>query len=87
MNYNKLLTSMTKKEPGCGTYVVAIIIVLAFAFGLACLNAWIAMLLWNWVLVDYLAIAPAMGFWPMFGLIELCSILFKTHNFNTNTDN
>jgi hypothetical protein len=25
-----------------------------------------------------------MTFWPMWGLVELCSILFKTHNYNSN---
>lgn len=84
MNYNKILSTMTNKEPGPLAYIIAIILIFGFAFGIVCLQAWIAMLLWNWVLVDYLAIMPRMEFWPMWGLVELCSILFKTNNFGSN---
>ena len=86
MNYNRLLNSMTEKEPGCGMYLFAIIIIVAFAFGISCLIAWIGMLLWNWVMPIIWVDAPTMSFWPMWGLVELCSILFKTHNFSTNTE-
>ena len=84
MNYNKLFNTMTNKGLSPLAHIIAIILIIGFAFGVICLQAWIAMLLWNWVLVDYLAIMPRMEFWPMWGLVELCSILFKTHNFNSD---
>ena len=88
MNYNKLLNAMTKKEDdlGCGAYFVAFLIVVAIIFAFSFLNAWVAMLLWNWVMPLIWAGAPVMAFWPMWGLVELCSILFKNQNFNSNTD-
>ena len=86
MNYNKFLNTMTKDEPGCGAYIIAIIILIALAFGLSCLYAWVGMLLWNWVMPIIWAGAPVMTFWPMWGLLELCGLLFKTHNFNSNNN-
>ena len=85
MNYNKLLDSMTKKDEnlGCGTYLVAFLVAIAILFAFSCLNAWVAMLLWNWVMPMIWAEAPVMAFWPMWGLVELCSILFKSKNFDT----
>ena len=53
-------------------------------FRFSCLYAWVGMLLWNWVMPMIWASAPVMTFWPMWGLLELCSILFKTHNYNSN---
>ena len=87
MNYNKLLDSMTKKDEnlGCGTYLVAFLIVVAILFAFSCLNAWVAMLLWNWVMPMIWVEAPIMSFWPMWGLVELCSILFKSKNFDTGS--
>lgn len=74
-NLNKLLPQ--KEEAGCATLIVAFIFVIALAFGISCLYAWIGMLLWNWVMPIIWASAPVMEFWPMWGLVELCSILFK----------
>lgn len=82
-NFDKLFRQ--EEKAGCGTYLVVIIFVLAIAFGLSCLYAWIGMMLWNWVMPMIWAGAPVMTFWPMWGLYELCSILFKSHNSNTNT--
>lgn len=71
-----------------GVAILAIIgvVICAFAcvFGLMCLRGWLAMLLWNWVVVG-LFHAPALSFWMAFGLSWLCSLLFKgtkhiTHN-------
>lgn len=64
-------------EPGCGTYLLIILLTIALVFGISCLYAWIAMLLWNWVMPIIWVEAPVMTFWPMWGLVELCSILFK----------
>ena len=84
MNYN---FNKFDKDEGCLTLIFIIVFAIAIAFGISCLYAWCGMLLWNWVLVDTLAIAPVIEFWPMWGLVELCSILFKTHNFNNNNNN
>jgi hypothetical protein len=64
-----------------GVAVLAIIGIvigaLAWAFGMMCLQAWVVMLLWNWVAVGLFG-APALGFWMAFGLSWLCSLLFKS---------
>ena len=76
-----------RDDVGCATYIVMIIFLIALAFGLSCLYAWVGMLLWNWVIVGELGLfATKIGFWPMWGLVELCSILFKTHNYNSNKE-
>jgi hypothetical protein len=51
--------------------------VVAVYFGVMCLNAWLVMLLWNWVAVGLFG-APVLGFWLAFGLSCLCSLLFKS---------
>ena len=82
-NFNKLLAQ--KEEIGCATLIVAVIFIIAIAFGISCLYAWIGMMLWNWVMPMIWASAPVMTFWPMWGLYELCSILFKARvNIDTN---
>ena len=76
-----------KNDVGLSAYILAVIFVLALAFGISCLYTWVGMLLWNWVIVGELGLfATKIGFWPMWGLVELCSILFKTHNYNSNND-
>lgn len=86
MSYN--FSNLNKNnDDGCAVIIIGFIIVLALAVGLSFLYAWIGMLLWNWVMPIIWTGAPVMTFWPMWGLLELCSILFKTHNFNPNTDN
>lgn len=45
-------------------------------FGVMCLMAWLVMLLWNWIAVDLYDV-PALTFWTAFGLLWLCSLLFK----------
>lgn len=76
-----------KNDVGLGAYILAVIFILALAFGISCLFAWFGMLLWNWVIVGELGLfATKIGFWPMWGLIELCGLLFKTHNYNSNND-
>lgn len=85
MNYMDKFTN--KDTDGCATVIVMAIILIALAVGFSFLYAWLGMLLWNWVMPIIWAGAPVMTFWPMWGLMELCSILFKSHNFNTNTNN
>lgn len=49
---------------------------LGVAFGLWCLQAWLVMLLWNWVIVSLFG-APALTFWLSFGLVWLFHLLTK----------
>jgi hypothetical protein len=57
--------------------ILIIIGALAYVFGMMCLQAWLVMLLWNWVAVS-LFNAPMLTFWVAFGLRWLCSLLFKS---------
>ena len=61
----------------------AVLAVIAFiigfvgvAFGLWCLQAWLVMLLWNWVIVSLFG-APVLTFWLSFGLVWLFHLLTK----------
>ena len=61
----------------------AVLAVIAFiigfggvAFGLWCLQAWLVMLLWNWVAVSLFG-APVLTFWLSFGLVWLFHLLTK----------
>ena len=69
------------EEYSVGVAILAIIGIvicaIAWCFGVMCLQAWIVMLLWNWIAVDLFG-APALGFWMAFGLRWLCSLLFKS---------
>ncbi len=63
--------------------VFAVIAVIAFiigflgvTFGLWCLQAWLVMLLWNWVAVTLFG-APVLTFWLSFGLVWLFHLLTK----------
>ena len=85
MNYDFDKLFKQEQKVGCGVYIIAIILALAIAFGLSCFYAWIGMLLWNWVMPMIWASAPVMTFWPMWGLYELCSILFKPHNISSSS--
>ena len=49
---------------------------LGVAFGLWCLQAWLVMLLWNWVMVTLFNL-PALTFWLSFGLVWLFQLLTK----------
>ena len=84
MNYDFDKLFDKKDDIGCLGVIGMIILVLAIAFGLSCLYAWLGMLLWNWVMPMIWASAPVMTFWPMWGLLELCGLLFKSHNYNSN---
>lgn len=82
---NKLFESDFVKDNGCLGIIIVFIVAIVIAIGLSFLQAWVAMLLWNWVMPMIWAGAPVMTFWPMWGLVELCSILFKNHSFESNT--
>ena len=58
--------------------IIGIVIgAIAWCFGVMCLQAWLVMLLWNWVAVNLFG-APVLSFWMAFGLRWLCSLLFKS---------
>ena len=84
-NFNNLLKD--KNDIGYGTLIVTCIIIIGVAFGLSCLYAWIGMLLWNWIMPMLWTCAIEMSFWPMWGLIELCRILFRPVRWSTNNNN
>lgn len=57
--------------------VIAFIVgFLGMAFGLWCLQAWLVMLLWNWVMVTLFNL-PVLSFWLSFGLVWLFHLLTK----------
>jgi hypothetical protein len=59
---------------GCGWVILAVLITLALAFGIMCLEAWVFMLLLNW-LVPLVVSGFAISFWQSFGLILLLDIV------------
>jgi peptidoglycan biosynthesis protein MviN/MurJ (putative lipid II flippase) len=65
-----------KEDWGCGTWLLVVVLILAIAFALLCLEAWFVMLLWNAVIPLIWATAPTLGFWAAMGLLLLCHILF-----------
>lgn len=72
---NKFLTN-TYDDYGCGVFILALILVLALAFGLFCLNAWLVMFLWNAVVCALWVAAPALTFWQSFGLVLMIRLAF-----------
>ena len=57
--------------------LLIIVLVLGCLFGLFCLEAWIAMLLWNACLVGAIGSVSAVSFWQMAGIMMLFNALFK----------
>lgn len=69
-----------------GTFL-AIILVIALAFGLVCLEAWIGMVIFNWV-IGLFGVAFALTFWQAFGICILLSFIgsfFKSSSSNSST--
>lgn len=57
--------------------VIAFVIgFLGVAFGLLCLQAWVVMNLWNWIMVSLFNL-PVLTFWLSFGLMWLFQLLTK----------
>lgn len=75
----KIVNAWKKYPVGIAILAIIGIIIgaLAQTFGVMCLQAWLVMLLWNWIAVDLFG-APVLGFWVAFGLRWLCSLLFKS---------
>lgn len=72
---------------GCLACIFVIVIALAFAFGVLCLEGWLLMLLWNAVIPCIFIGAPTLQFWWAVGLMLICSILFKSSSgFKNNKD-
>ena len=63
------------KNSGCGTIIAIIFGIILLAFALSCLQAALALWLWNAIVVVAFN-APALSFWQMFGLIWLIHIFF-----------
>lgn len=60
---------------GCGMIILIVIVALALIFGAMCLEAWIFMLLWNWIAPIFWATAPHLGFWVSFGAMMLFNLI------------
>ena len=56
--------------------VITVILVLALVAAGIALSSAIVMWLWNWIAVGLFS-APVIGFWKGFGILALCSFLFK----------
>lgn len=56
--------------------ILTILIIIGLAFGLAALEVWICMLLWNGVLCAVFTVIPTISFWQMWGLSILITLLF-----------
>lgn len=50
--------------------------VILLAFGVSLFNAWIIMILWNYVIPDLFNL-PELTFWKTFGLCVLIELFFK----------
>jgi hypothetical protein len=77
---DKMVDAWESYETGLAILLCIGIIVgaLAYTFGMMCLQAWLVMLLWNWIAVQLFG-APILTFWVAFGLRWLCVLLFKSH--------
>jgi hypothetical protein len=62
--------------------IALILVVLALAFGIVCFEAWIGMLLFNWV-AGLFGCAFALTFWQAFGicvLLDFVGSFFRTNS-------
>jgi len=64
--------------------IIAVISVIILAFLLDLLLAWPFMLLWNWLMPMIFGLTT-LTFWQSFGLMLLCSFLFKGNSSNTSS--
>ena len=67
----------TYEEKGCVAAIAAVLILLALAFGIICLEALVVMALWNSCLVPAVTVLNEVGFWQMWGIMVVCNSLFK----------
>lgn len=59
--------------------IIGVIAIFALAIGLAALEAYVIMLLANWIFAQ-VAINVHLSFWVTWGIIILCNMLFKSHS-------
>lgn len=57
-------------------WIIGIILILGFAFGVLCLESWLIMLLWNATLPAVFSGVTAIGFWQSVCINLLATILF-----------
>ena len=62
-----------------------IVLVIAILFLAASFEAWLLMLLWNWVVPMLFVGAKTLTFWGAFGVMLLCDILFGSVKVITHT--
>lgn len=53
-----------------------VLFALAIVFGIMCLEAWVIMLLWNWLMPLIFTDIVQFTFWQMFGICLLVDLLF-----------
>lgn len=53
-----------------------VVLILALAFGVFCLESWLVMLLWNAIIPNIFVGVGAISFWWAAGIKLLCSLLF-----------
>lgn len=70
------MSRWNKEDIGCFGWLLIVVFALALIFGVACFEAWILMLLWNWIMPILFPTLPTIGFWLAFGIMMLCNILF-----------
>lgn len=62
-----------------------VVLVIAILFLVASFEAWILMLLWNWIVPMLFVGAKTLTFWGAFGVMLLCDILFGSVRVITHT--
>lgn len=65
---------MRNLDGGCVTVLLGLIAILVIAIAIAAFEAWIFMLLWNWLAVAYFS-APVLEFLPAWGILILLNII------------
>ena len=76
MNWNKY-TALEK--------LIAVIIILAFAFGALCLVSWLGMLLWNAIVPSLIGLGT-ITFWQAMGIKLMITFIFTPLHFKFNND-
>lgn len=71
-------------KTGCLTSVVIAFATFIIAFIFSLIFAWPFMLLWNW-LIPVIFGLTTITFWQAFGLMVLCSFLFKGSTVSTSS--
>ena len=84
---NKISEIWNNNSTGEAIFIIVTgtVVAVAIEFGRRCLQAWLVMLLWNWVAVGLFG-APVLSFWIAFGLRWLCGLLFKSKSNNNEEE-